>query len=282
MSEYIERLCLRGTSYDVNPILQVARNEFYILMEQPLTLIIALVILAISVIHAVGNSIILPQAASLFTPGGVLITMGMSNSYFYTTMFCSFLALCVGFMSISGERSNGSIQVLLTKPLYRRDVVAGKFIGGSIFMTVTVIVTLIVCVSSMLITYSGTLPYSELLVRTCLYGLILSIYCSITLGIAMLIGSLFKERSAALIASFCYLYFALIQTAYFEDLGSLKNIDPYLLYASAFCPIDKTVFDMSGSITSWLGSAMPYIVLLLLEIVLIFLLNCVVFNKEEI
>jgi ABC-2 type transport system permease protein len=281
MNEHAEHQDLHRTSFDVNPMLQVARNEFYILMEQPLTLIIALVILVIAVIHGAGNSIILPQAAGLFTPGGVLITMGMTNSYFYTTMFTSFLALCVGIMSISGERSSGSIQVLLTKPLYRRDVVAGKFIGGSLFMTVTVIATLIVCVASMLITYRDTLPYLELFVRTCLYGVILSIYCSITLGIAMLIGSFFKEHSAALIASFCYLYFALIQTAYFEDLGSLSKIDPYLLYTFAFSPVGKTVFDMSGSIMSWIGSSTPYIALLLLEVVIVFLLNCLVFNNEE-
>lgn len=156
------------------------------LMDQPLTLIVKLVILVIALIHAAVDSIILPQAASIFPPGDVLITMGMDNSYWYTTLFSSFLALCVGIISISGERSGGSVMVLLTKPLYRRDVVAGKFLGGSLFMLVTVIATLTACVVSMLITYMGTLPYFELFVRTGLYCLLLFIYCSLTLGIGQL------------------------------------------------------------------------------------------------
>ncbi len=279
MTEYKGRNV--GGSLYLNPLFQIAHNEFSMLMDQPLTLIVAGVILVIALIHAVGDTNILPQSASLFPPGEVFITMGMDNSFWYTTLFLSFLALCIGIISVSGERSIGSMRVLLTKPLYRRDVIAGKFLGGSLFMTATVIVTLVVCVVSMLITYRGTMPYSELFIRTCLYGVILSIYCSLTLGIAMLIGSFFKDRMIALIAAFCYLYFALIEKTLFNDLGSLNRIDPYFLYTSAFSPVDKTVFDMSGTITSWLSFATPYITLLILEVIIIFLLNCMAFNKEE-
>jgi ABC-2 type transport system permease protein len=172
------------------------------------------------------------------------------------------------------------MRVLLAKPLYRRDVVAGKFLGGSLFMLVAVSATLLVSVAGMLITYRGAVLYWELLVATCLYCLILFIYCSLTLGIAMLIGSFFKDRSAALIASFCYLYFGFIDTGYLNGLGSLRRMDPYFLYTSAFSPVDKTVFDMNGSIATWLSLAMPYIALLLIEAIIVFLLNCIVFNEE--
>lgn len=273
----------KGTTrpFDINPILQVARNEFSMLMDQPMTLIVAGVILIIALIHASGDANILPQSASLFPPGEVFITMGMDNSYWYTTLFLSFLALCIGIISVSGERSNGTMRVLLTKPLYRRDVIAGKLLGGSLFMATAVLVTLVVCVVSMLITYRGTMPYFELFIRTCLYGVILSIYCSLTMGIAMLIGSFFKDRMVALIAAFCYLYFALIENTFFNDIGSLNKIDPYLLYTSAFSPIDKTVFDMNGTVTSWFSLATPYIALLILEIVIVFLVSCVILNSDE-
>jgi ABC-type transport system involved in multi-copper enzyme maturation permease subunit len=281
MTGYIENPGVCRSLFDLNPVFQVARNEFSMLMDQPLTLIIATVILVIALIHAIGDIAILPQSASLFPPGEVFITMGMNNSFWFTTLFLSFLSLCIGIISISGERSNGAIHVLLTKPLFRRDVIAGKFIGGSLFMVTTVIITLIVCVISMLITYRGTLPYFELFIRTCAYGVILSIYCLLTLGIAMVIGSFFKDRAVALIAAFCYLYFALIEKTFFKNLGSMRMIDPYFLYTTAFSPINNTIFDMSGTISSWLGSAMPYIALLILEVVAVFLLNCVIFNREE-
>jgi ABC-type transport system involved in multi-copper enzyme maturation permease subunit len=269
------------SSYGLKPIVQIARNEFSLTMDQPLTLIVSLVILTIALIHAAGNYYILPESASLFPPGEVFITMGMDNSFWYTTLFCSFLALCVGIISIGSERSDGSIRLLLTKPLYRRDVIAGKLLGGSLFMLVTVATTLIVCVASMLITYQGTLSYPELLLRSLIYGIILFIYCSLTLSIAMLIGSFFKDRSVALIAAFCYLYFALIEKTFFNDLGSLNKIDPYFLYTYAFCPVDKTLFDMSGSVSAWAGQSIPYIALLLLEIGIVFMLNCIIFNNEE-
>jgi len=276
---------LQGSPYKaviLDPVFHVASNEFSMLMDQPLTFIVALVILVFAVVYAAYNSIAIPQVLSADNDPSALINFGMENMFWYTTLFCSFLSLCVGIISISDDRSNGSIRILLTKPLYRRDIVAGKFVGGSLFLIVTVIATLLVSVSATLITYRGPVPYADLTIRTVSYSLLLSVYCILTLCIAMLIGAFFKDLSLALVASFSYLYFGLVENVYFSDLGSLSIINPYSLYWSAFStPLGKSVFDTSGPYTSWLSSAMPYIALLLLEIFIVFLLVCAIFNKEE-
>jgi len=60
------------------------------------------------------------------------------------TLWLPLAAIGVGFKSVVGERSSGSIRVLLGQPGTRRDVVFGTYLGRSLILTTTVLLSLVV------------------------------------------------------------------------------------------------------------------------------------------
>jgi ABC-2 type transport system permease protein len=265
-------------------IISVAGIEFRGLIKEPLLWLVGLLILLIALVHAAGYTSVLPR----FVDGTseVFINVAMGNSFWYTTLFCSFLAVCIGVISISEERIRGTLNVLLTKPIYRRDLVAGKFLGASIFLLIAVSITNIICIVTSLIVFNGPISFYELAIRMTSYDIILFLYCVLTLGIAMLIGTFFKELALSLVLAFSYVYFAWIECFYFFDfkglIFNLRFVDPYLLYNSIIVSVDDIrIYDTSVPYMTWFNSVSLYISLLLLEIFVIFLLNCIAFNKEE-
>jgi len=267
-----------------SPVITIANMEFTVLARQPLIWIICIVIVLLSFVHAAGNMVLLPQWI-LDGSSEVFISGAMNNSFWYTTLFCSLLAMGIGITSISEERSNGNIRVLLSKPMYRRDLIAGKFLGASAFLLVAVSMALVLCVVTTLLVFNGPVSLSDLAVRMSCYGIVLFLYCVLTLGIAMLIGAYFKELALALIFAFSYMYFGWILCYYFDyfkgTISSLKLLDPYRLYCGIVFESGIGIFNVSIPVVTWFNSVSLEIGFLILEIIVIFLANCIVFNKEE-
>ena len=68
----------------------------------------------------------------------------LKNIITYVSMIGSVLAIFLGFDAFSGERENGSIKLILTRPVYRDQLITGKLIGGGMVIGLLLIITLIV------------------------------------------------------------------------------------------------------------------------------------------
>ena len=142
-------------------------------------------------------------------------------------MFFAFLSMCIGITSIADERSKGSFRVLFTKPVYRRDVVAGKFIGISVFMFLLIMLTMALFVSLMIVTYAGPESVIDFMLRIFLFAVLLFVNCCFTLGLVMCLG-IFLSKSEALIVSlsFISIEWLTIIGSVPASLGDLRLIDP--------------------------------------------------------
>lgn len=88
-------------------------------------------------------------------PNGVTFTRGfMDNS---VTLFIPLLVLAIGSDLVSGERSSGTIKMLLTKPVKRWKVLFSKLISLALYVSLTIAVTELLCylISGMLFGYGG-------------------------------------------------------------------------------------------------------------------------------
>lgn len=89
----------------------------------------------LSVAKAQGGNI--PSAPEIY-PLAIL-----RNIIDYIVMIGAVLAVFLGFDAFSGERENGTLSLLLTRPLYRDQVVTGKIIGAGMTIGTLLSVTLI-------------------------------------------------------------------------------------------------------------------------------------------
>lgn len=264
--------------------LAIAENEFSRLLKNPLIIIFVIVLCVMSAINAAGSSVTFPK--SVYYSGNKYVFMeGIGQIYYFTTLVFWSLALCLGVVSVSMDRSSGSLRVLLTKPLYRRDIIAGKFLGTSAVLLLLIMFHLFLASSLMTIAYKGPEDF-EVVLKIISIGLVLFISCALTLGIAMVLGTIFKDVLSASIACVSYFFMGLYTfiPVSSEELrlvlsqGSLVNgifnVRGALEY-NIFWDIPPTVYSV------WLGAALPYIVFLALEALVVFFVACLLFNREE-
>jgi ABC-type transport system involved in multi-copper enzyme maturation permease subunit len=116
------------------------------------------------------------------------------------------IALMSGYAAIAGEREQGSLQLLLTMPVTRTEVLLGKFVGlGAVIATSTVaglgLAGLLIAATAGLAGWQGFLAFIG---GTVMLGLSF-------LSISLLFSSLVSKRSSALgLAVFVWFFFSVI------------------------------------------------------------------------
>lgn len=110
------------------------------------------------------------------------------------------LGIAFGFDAINGERAQGTLARLLSHPIYRDDLVNGKFVAGMAAIALAVVsVTLIV--AGLGIVRLGIVPTPGEVGRILVWVAITILYIGVWLGVAMLASVLFaRAATSALVA----------------------------------------------------------------------------------
>jgi ABC-2 type transport system permease protein len=266
-------------SYGLKSVGLIARNELNRTIFNPIVIIVGVIVLFLAFVYGYGGS--MPSA---FSDGQSVFFIAYCQNEYSILLICNIMAAFLGGLSIAQEQWNHSDNVLLVKPLYRRDFILGKFIGltGFIFIFVSVI---LVFTSVMQILYLGSPPsYVELLFRLSAYIFTLSLECSLVMALTMLTGTLCRNvmGSISLVVIYLYTDWFKYTTAY---MGGFSIIMPHKLYEQMADPFTvgypQQLFNTLVPLTSWLNNAMPYILFTLLEIIILVLISCYVITKSD-
>lgn len=107
------------------------------------------------------------------------------------------LGLLLSYDYISGEREEGTIELLLSYPVYRDEIINGKLIAGTFTVAVSILAAF--SISSGLAVYMlGIIPGLEMVSRLCMIWLGTVIYITFFLALGTLLSTLFKSRWRAL------------------------------------------------------------------------------------
>jgi len=269
--------------FNVIPLYFIAHNEFKRILGHPLVIIIACILIMIAVLNGIGSSQLI-GFEKVMEGDDVLIKVGMSQIFWNLSKYCTIAAMFIGLVSIAGDRSNGSLNVLLSKPLYRKDVIAGKFFGIAVFMLFLVSMTLLI--SSLLIMLFFRAPSLPLdfLLRLSTLIFLLFLECSLTVGLTMLIGIVFKNLLGAAVITASFLYLEWYTTIPYS-LSFFNFIVPSSLYIKIFSsapePRYTGLLDTSLEFLDWANLAAPYILLIVLYTIAVLFINSYMFTKSE-
>ncbi|WP_406676291.1 ABC transporter permease [Moorella sp. ACPs] len=138
-------------------------------------------------------------------------TSGGSLPPFIT--FISFLGpllgLALGFDAINGEHNKRTLSRLLAQPIYRDDVINGKFLAGLVVLAV-VILALGLLVAGLGLLLIGVPPTGEEIGRLFIYLLVTIIYVAFWLSVSLLFSLLFRQTATSALAGIAvWLFFAL-------------------------------------------------------------------------
>jgi ABC-2 type transport system permease protein len=235
----------------------------------------------------------------------------------YIAFLAPFIGLVLGFDSISGERSRGTLNRLVSQPIYRDSVIIGKFIAGVTLITVMVL-SMGFLVSGIGLYVIGVPPSLEEIIRILVFLIFTIVYISLWLGLSMLFSILFRHpaTSALLFIAiwlFLILFFGLIVGAVFpvsdqmpadialQNSGwnqMINRISPINLYSDSISPIITpgqrttagilTASQVEGAVAGSLplGQSLllvwPHLTGLLALTMIIFAISYICFMRQEI
>lgn len=170
---------------------QLRTKRFYIILA-------IFVLLSLAMVLVMRNLLLsIPEIEELYrgaSPFRVMLTSSFSN---VLRLLLPFLGGAMGYDIINRELQEGTIRTLLSKPVYRDEVVNGKFLGSALtlFIGVTMFYVLTIALSLLLgvpvgvddaSVFLATMPFSLL-------------YTLIFLAIGMLVSALVRKPTNALI-----------------------------------------------------------------------------------
>lgn len=232
-----------------------------------------------------------------------------------------FIGLMLGFDAINSERNNGTLNRLVSQPIYRDAVIIGKFLAGASLVSVMVLATGILIGAAGFLTI-GILPSGEELVRVLVYLLYTIVYICFWMAMAMLFSVICRHSATSALASIAlWIFFAIfmsllasiianglypVDNEYNAAYNSLNNYNcelylnrcsPYYLYTEAVSTILNpsvravnavTMSQLVGAISSYLslGQSLllvwPHLTALLALTLASFAIAYVKFMRQEI
>lgn len=270
--------------YLISQIMVLAKNEFRSTMINPIVFVSIGLLVLISIVSAYGYTQNLLNNIQAQQDTVSLLSLFMSNiggnSYVISLLF-TILAVCLGVFSIAEERYGGVLNVLISKPLYRRDIIIGKFIGLSEFLLLAISLVLVLRVSVALILFPMPIEsLIEIFARTIFLIVSQFLFCMAMLGFSMIVGALFRNILLVITITATALYLQW-HASVLTLLGPLQILDPGFLYFYSLGIGDNTIFMASSPYVVWLLSVFPYILLLAFETILVLLIDCALFNRYE-
>lgn len=232
-----------------------------------------------------------------------------------------FVGLMLGFDAINSERSNGTLNRLVSQPIYRDSVIIGKFLAGASLISIMVFSTGVLIGTAGFLKI-GILPSGEELIRVLVYLLYTIVYICFWLAMAMLFSVVCRHSATSALASIAlWIFFAIfmsllagiianaaypVSDQYSAAANSLSNyncnlylnrISPYYLYTEAVSTILNpavravnavTVSQLVGAITGYLSLEQslllvwPHLTGLLALTLAVFSISYVKFMRQEI
>jgi ABC-2 type transport system permease protein len=253
-------------------------------MDNLTVILVGIVLFFLTFVNAAGGYQNLIGFSIFYHVDGLL--NGYSQIWYITIFICSIMAAFLGMMAINEDRFKGTFNVLLAKPVYRRDVIVGKFLGLTgfivLFLTLEMVINFLV-----LYTYYGApLSLSDVVVRILAYIFVLSLYLMLVIGLTMLIGTIVKSILTASALVVTYLSYEWFWSG--AGTGTISTIIRFPLTPQIFTgdiifgsDIDESLLFSSTPFTGWVLHALPGILVLMLIVVAVLLINCHVFAKTD-
>lgn len=252
----------------------------------------------------------------LFTSSGNSIPSFTS----FIALLGPFIGLTLGFDAINNERSEGTLNRLLSQPIYRDGVIIGKFLAGCSIIFITVF-SMGILISGIGLFAIGVPPTGEETARLITYLFFTGVYCAFWLALAMLFSVVCRHAATSALASIavwlvCAIFISLLAgiianavfpvsqnsdvTAqvnnYTLNLG-LNRISPYYLFSEAASTIMNpsvrsinvvTMESLSGAISGYLsfGQSLllvwPHLTALIALTLIAFAISYINFMRQEI
>ncbi|MGH2536732.1 MAG: ABC transporter permease [Candidatus Promineifilaceae bacterium] len=145
------------------------------------------------------------------------------------------IAIALGFDSINGEFSQGTLSRVLAQPIYRDALLMGKYLAGLFTLALVLAATWLVTIG-MGIVVLGIPPGGEEVARSLLFLLVTIFYGGVWLALAMLFSIVYRQPATAALAAiavwlFFTVFWGILASLWARALIPAQLADPETLFS---------------------------------------------------
>ncbi len=174
------------------------------------------------------------------------------------------IGIALGFDAINSERSSGTLNRILSQPIYRDSVINGKFLAGMVTLSIMIGATILL-VGGYGLRMIGVPPTAEEIIRLFIFFVSAVIYGAFWMGLAILFSVLFRSLAISLLcplaiwillgipASVFNPYINFIVPAVTDSIGTaimLGRLSPYFLFGESTAALLDPSFRGLGILTA--------------------------------
>ena len=136
---------------------------------------------------------------ALFTLGSQQIDLLRVDAF--VGMVAPLLGLAFAFDAVNGERAEGTLPRLLAQPIYRDDVINGKFTAGMAIIGL-VLVSVVVFIAGFGMLRLGIVPHGSEVLRIASWVFVTFVYVGLWLAFGLLLSVLLRRAATAALIGF--------------------------------------------------------------------------------
>jgi ABC-2 type transport system permease protein len=170
-----------------------------------------------------------PQATGQKAVFLALFTIGSTDYSFlivssFVAIVAPLLGLAFSFDAINGERAEGTLPRLVAQPIYRDDVINGKFVAG-LSVILIVLVAVVGLISGFGILRLGIVPSTDEILRLVAWILVTAVYVGLWLAFGLLLSVLVRRAATSALIGFGVWFVLVIFGSFIVDLLA-KTVSP--------------------------------------------------------
>lgn len=144
---------------------------------------------------------------SLFTTTGTAVPLSLIS---LISLLIPLIGIAFGFDAVNSERSGGTLSRLLAQPIYRDNVINGKFLAGIITIAIMIGATILI-VAGYGMRMIGITPSSEEVFRLLVYFVYTVLFGAFWMALAVLFSIAFRRIATSLLTSIgVWLFFFIV------------------------------------------------------------------------
>jgi ABC-2 type transport system permease protein len=145
----------------------------------------------------------------------------------FMSIFIPIVGISLGFDAVNSERASGNLSRILSQPIYRDDVINGKFLAGLVMIALLVL-SVVTLVAGLGLRMIGVPPAAEEILRLFMFILVSILYGAFWMSLAVLFSVLFRKTSTSALAAIA------VWLVLFLFIGIISN-----LIAGAVYPVNQ-------------------------------------------
>ena len=241
--------------------------------------------------------------------GGSLLMCGFAGPAKMMGWFAPLMGIALGFDAVVKERKSGSLNVLLTHPVFRDNIIVGKILGSMMTLALVLVISAAVSTAGLLLVVGSTVSWIEL-ERIAIFIGITFFYATIFLGISVILSIVVEDAADSLVYNIgiwlaTSVIFGALAIAidiiitgqiYPHELAvKLANITPLHYYGEAVLgridlsfgginndPVIEGIFDTRFTLSRWFNEFWTEVTVLIVTPITLLIISFMAFLRKDI